>query len=81
MSTPIDPKPKFGDGPNRNEPAESRASRAGEEHSLDEERGEGGNNGLGGGRGEGGGNEGHGREGGDAPKTASKGINPVQHSE
>ena len=69
MSTPIDPNPRGGDGPNKNkEPGENRAGGASEEHRQDE------------GRGEGGGKEGGGK-GGDAPKTASKGINPVQHSE
>jgi hypothetical protein len=67
MSTPIDPNPRGGDGPNKdNVQGENRAGGASEEHRQDEGRGEG--------RGEGGG-------GGDAPKTASKGINPVQHSE
>jgi hypothetical protein len=47
----------------------NRGVGSGEEHRADEERGAGGK--------EGGGREG----GGDAPKTASKGINPVQHSE
>lgn len=68
MSSPIDPKPKFGDGPNSDEPGQNRAGGAGEEHRQDEGRVEGGSK-------EGGG------KGGDAPKTASKGINPVQHSE
>ena len=71
MSSPIDTKPKFGDGPNRDEPGQNRASGAGDEHRQDEGLGEGGGHEGGGGR----------REGGDAPKTASKGINPVQHSE
>jgi hypothetical protein len=62
MSTPIDPDPRGGDGPNQDKaPGQNRATGAGEEHRQDEGRGEGG--------------------GGDAPKTASKGINPVQHSE
>lgn len=69
MSTPIDTNPRGGDGPNRDEaPSETRAPGASGEHRQDEGRGEGGSK-------EGGG------KGGDEPKTASKGINPVQHSE
>ncbi|MET0623477.1 MAG: hypothetical protein ABW250_10900 [Pyrinomonadaceae bacterium] len=66
MSTPIDPNPRGGDGPNKDEPGQNRAGGASEEHRQDEGRGEGG---------------GAGHAGSDAPKTASKGINPVQHSE
>lgn len=69
MSTPIDPNPRAGDGPNQDDAAgENRAPGASGEHRQDE------------GRAEAGGHEGGGA-GGDAPKTASKGINPVQHSE
>jgi hypothetical protein len=55
----------------------NRVGGSGEENREDDKRGEGGKGG-----GKEGGKEGGGREGGgDAPKTASKGINPVQHSE
>jgi hypothetical protein len=72
MSSSIeDPNPKGGDGPNRGpQSGGDRESSARGEHRQDEGRGEHG------GRGEGGG-----RREDDAPKTASKGINPVQHSE
>ena len=72
MSSSIeDPNPKGGDGPNRGEQlGGDKVSGASGEHRQDEGRGEHG------GRGEGGG-----RPGDDEPKTASKGINPVQHSE
>ncbi len=68
MNTPIDTNPRGGDGPNKDEPGQNRAGGPSEEHRQDEGRGEGGSK-------EGGG------KGVDAPKTASKGINPVQHSE
>ena len=68
MSSSIeDPNPKGGDGPNRGEQSGGdRAPGASGDHRQDEGRG---------------GHEGGGRPGDDAPKTASKGINPVQHSE
>lgn len=71
MGDPIDPDPKGSGGVKSADAAGENRAGAGEEHRQDEGRGEGGNNGHGGGRG----------EGVDAPKTASKGINPVQHSE
>ena len=73
MSSSIeDPNPKGGDGPNKvnQPPSGDRPPGASGEHRQDEGRGEHE------GRGEGGGRPGH-----DEPKTASKGINPVQHSE
>ena len=66
MSSNIeDPNPKGGDGPNR-----------GEQSGGDKVSGASGEHRQDEGRGEGGD-----RPGDDAPKTASKGINPVQHSE
>jgi hypothetical protein len=56
-------------GGNADPSEEARAGGASAEHRQDEGRGEGG------GRREGG------AKPGDEPKTASKGINPVQHSE
>lgn len=70
MSTPMDPNPRGGDGPNKDEPGQNRASGASEEHRQDEGHGDGRNRGSG-----------PDDRGVDAPKTASKGINPVQHSE
>lgn len=61
-----------GDGPNK-DPSNRPVGSGGEQKG---EQGEGKSGGH-----EGGGNEGHGREGADSPKTSSKGINPVQHSE
>ncbi len=67
MSKPIDPNPGGGDGPNQDEtPTENSAPGSSGEHRQDEGRTRGG---------------GPDDRGGDAPKTASKGINPVQHSE
>jgi hypothetical protein len=72
IQDPENPNPKGGDGPNQDpQSGGDRVSGASGEHRQDEGRGEQG------GRGEGGGRPG----GDDAPKTASKGINPVQHSE
>jgi hypothetical protein len=71
IQDPEDPNPKGGDGPNRGEQSGGESlSGASGEHRRDEGRGEHE------GRGEGGG-----RPGDEAPKTGSKGINPVQHSE
>ena len=70
MSRILDPS--GGDGPNKGgfEPSEGdEVSGSAAEESEEEGRGEGG-------RGEGGG-----RQGGGGPKSSSKGINPVQHSE
>ena len=71
IQDPQDPAPKGGDGPNRGDlSGADRLSGASAEHRQDEGRGD----------------QGHGERGrlhddDDAPKTASKGINPVQHSE
>jgi hypothetical protein len=71
MSSSIeDPNPKGGDGPNRGEQSGvDKVSGASGEHRQDEGHG----------------HQGHGERGrlhdDDASKTASKGINPVQHSE
>ena len=71
MSSINDPDPMGGDGPNRgDEPGGDRLSSAGAEHRQDEGRGDQGH-----------GERGHLKDDDDAPKTASKGINPVQHSE
>ena len=71
IQDPQDPNPKGGDGPNAGaRPDDDLAAGASAEQRQDEDRGEDG------GRGEGGR-----LQGDDAPKTASKGINPVQHSE
>jgi hypothetical protein len=71
MSSIQDPAPKGGDGPNRSdESGGDRSSGASAEHRQDEGRGE---------------HEGHGEgarpQDDEAPKSSSKGINPVQHSE
>ena len=60
-------EPGGGDGPNKGDidPSEGSLQGGSSPEHREDE-----------GRGEGGG-----REGGDQPKTASKGINPVQHSE
>lgn len=69
MSRTNDPSEGGGrPGGNADPSEEVRAGGSGAEHRQDE------------GRGEGGGREGGGKQG-DEPKTASKGINPVQHSE
>jgi hypothetical protein len=65
MSTPIDTNPRGGDGPNQDDAQDANSAPGASGEHRQDE-----------GRGEGGG-----KEGGDAPKTASKGINPVQHSE
>lgn len=70
MSSIQDPRP--GDGPNKGglDPSDSdRLNDSRTEEDGEEESGEGG------------GAEGRGRPEGDETKTASKGINPVQHSE
>jgi len=72
MSSTQDPNPpetdpRGGDGPNQVDRAgDDSTAGSGAERRQDEGRGEQG---------------GGGGQGGDAPKTASKGINPVQHSE
>ena len=72
MPDPIDADPKGGGGSKSTAASgENPAPGASGGHRQDEGRGEGGGSSYSGGRG----------EGGDATKTASKGINPVQHSE
>ena len=73
IEDPDNPNPRGGDGPNKvnQTPSEDRPPGESGEPRQDEGRGEHE------GRGEGGG----GRPDDDKPKTASKGINPVQHSE